>query len=145
MSAESRMTTFSKKLAAPLVAAAALVLAGCSAQDIAMENKYQQYGGSDKYPIKVAHGKAHVKECGDWSDDATYTPTNEQLGSHGCAVQSNIAAMVADPTDFVRPGAMGASPSSLRTSAITTENLNKEVTSAAGSSGASGSGGGSGG
>jgi hypothetical protein len=35
-------------------------LAGCSADQIELENKYQPYAGSDRYPIHVARGKARA-------------------------------------------------------------------------------------
>jgi type IV pilus biogenesis protein CpaD/CtpE len=121
-----------------------LFLSGCTAQEMALEEKYQPYAGSDRYPIKVAHGKAHVKPCGDWSDDSTYKPLNDNLENHGCAVQSNIAAMVSDPTDFVKPGKMPPVNSTLRTSAFTNANTGQAASSSdpvASASNSSGSGG----
>jgi type IV pilus biogenesis protein CpaD/CtpE len=121
-----------------------LFLSGCTVQEMALEEKYQPYAGSDRYPIKVAHGKAHVKPCGDWSDDSTYKPLNDNLENHGCAVQSNIAAMVSDPTDFVKPGKMPPVNSTLRTSAFTNANTGQAASSSdpvASASNSSGSGG----
>ncbi len=46
---------------------------------------------------------AKTKKCGDWPDDASETDLNEHLSSHGCAVQANIAAMVANPETLVVP------------------------------------------
>ncbi len=114
----SRSIPHAGKMAKAAALVAALLLSGCTAQDIAMEEKYQPYAGSDRFPVKVAHGKAQVKPCGDWSDDSTYKPLNDNLSNHGCAVQSNIAAMVADPDDFVSPGRMPPINSSLRTTAF---------------------------
>jgi pilus assembly protein CpaD len=48
---------------------------------------------------------AKTKKCGDWPDDASETDLNEHLSSHGCAVQANIAAMIANPETLVVPSA----------------------------------------
>ncbi len=135
----------SSKIAFAGLVAAGLFLSGCTAHDIALEEKYEPYAGSDRYPIKVAHGKAHVKPCGDWSDDQTYKPLNDNLSNHGCAVQSNIAAMVSDPNDFVRPGRMPPADSSLRTTAFINANTSQSASSSASVSSPSGGAGGSGG
>jgi len=50
---------------------------------------------------------AHTKACGDWSEDESFTIENHTPANFGCAVQQNIAAMVADPRDLLGPGAMG--------------------------------------
>jgi type IV pilus biogenesis protein CpaD/CtpE len=140
---KSSMNPLSGKFLTFGLLAAALFLAGCSAQDIALEEKYQPYAGSDRYPIKVAHGKAYVKPCGDWSDDSTYKPLNDNLDNHGCAVQANVAAMVDDPTDFVKPGKMPPINSSLRTTAFGNANVSQAAGSSAAVSSASSGGSGS--
>jgi len=50
--------------------------------------------------------KAETKECGDWSEDLAVTRRNSPSPNLGCATQNNIAAMVADPRDFVGPRPM---------------------------------------
>jgi pilus assembly protein CpaD len=50
---------------------------------------------------------ARTAPCGDWSEDESYTVENHTSANFGCAVQHNIAAMVADPRDLLGPGAMG--------------------------------------
>jgi pilus assembly protein CpaD len=50
---------------------------------------------------------AHTQPCGDWSEDESFTMENHTSANFGCAVQHNIAAMVADPRDLLGPGAMG--------------------------------------
>ncbi len=61
---------------------------------------------------------AKTKPCGDWSVDAGETMKNEHLPTHGCAVQANIAAMVADPSTLVVPVAVAPAYASTRTKAI---------------------------
>jgi pilus assembly protein CpaD len=46
---------------------------------------------------------AHADECGDWSENEAYTADNLTPKNFGCAVQHNIAAMVADPRDLLGP------------------------------------------
>jgi type IV pilus biogenesis protein CpaD/CtpE len=101
------------QLAACLLASG--LLAGCTADQVAMEQKYQPYAGSEEYPIHLHGGKASVKPCGNWLKDTTSDATNDLASNHGCAVQSNIAAMISDPSDLKHSGKMGPVNSALRT------------------------------
>jgi pilus assembly protein CpaD len=69
--------------------------------------------GVDEMPqagaeIKVSFVRylAQTKPCGDWSENIATTYDNEPTPNFGCAVQQNIAAMVADPRDFTGPAPM---------------------------------------
>jgi pilus assembly protein CpaD len=44
-----------------------------------------------------------TKECGDWSDNLSETSTNQNYTNFGCSQQHNLAAMVANPSDFETP------------------------------------------
>ncbi len=46
---------------------------------------------------------ARTKKCGEWPDDLSDNDMNQHMASHGCAVQANIAAMVADPNTLIVP------------------------------------------
>jgi pilus assembly protein CpaD len=61
------------------------------------------YRGASSGPIKVTVKKLHARTapCGEWPEDLSRTQLNDLSYNHGCAVQSNIAAMVANPGDFV--------------------------------------------
>jgi pilus assembly protein CpaD len=52
--------------------------------------------------VIVTRSTASVPSCPDWStsSDANYNSGNHS--NHGCAINSNIAAMIADPEDLVR-------------------------------------------
>ena len=50
---------------------------------------------------------AHTEPCGDWSESVTYTLHNRPMPNFGCALQQNIAAMIADPQDLIAPKPMG--------------------------------------
>ncbi|MGD0190256.1 MAG: CpaD family pilus assembly protein [Rhizomicrobium sp.] len=52
---------------------------------------------------------AHTAPCGNWSQDADDTAANLPMPDFGCAVQHNIAAMVANPRDLVTPRPLGQS------------------------------------
>ena len=78
----------------------ALPLAGCVTDE--MHNSgITPYGGSNMHPIKVSGGKAYVEDCGQWPHNLADTESNELHNNHGCAVQANIAAMAAYPSDLV--------------------------------------------
>ena len=52
--------------------------------------------------VVVTRSKASVPSCPNWSTD---TDTNDNASNHsnyGCSVNSNLAAMIADPEDLVR-------------------------------------------
>jgi pilus assembly protein CpaD len=132
--------TQSKAIPIAFAALAACALSGCSADQIEMENKYVPYAGSDQYPINVAHGKASVKPCGDWSMNANSEPLNDHLSNHGCAVQSNIAAMIANPDDILHPDKMKPGPSAARTTVLATSIATGTGASSSGGAAASGGG-----
>ena len=63
------------------------------------------YPGPSKGPVQLSfiRSVAVTKECGDWSADLTNTSSNEPYPNFGCSIQNNIAALVANPDDFVVP------------------------------------------
>lgn len=63
---------------------------------------------------------AATKPCGEWPDDLSETETNQHFASHGCAVQANIAAMVANPATLIVPATKTPVYGSTRTTAIRT-------------------------
>jgi pilus assembly protein CpaD len=59
--------------------------------------------GDMRVEINYVSYQAHTDKCGDWSEDLAKTEDNETPKNFGCAVQQNIAAMVADPRDLLHP------------------------------------------
>jgi pilus assembly protein CpaD len=59
--------------------------------------------GDFRVDISYITYKANADSCGDWSKDLSFTMENDTSPNFGCAVQHNIAAMVADPRDLVTP------------------------------------------
>jgi type IV pilus biogenesis protein CpaD/CtpE len=95
------MYKFSSKPLATLLLLMALPLAGCASDNFFADESISPYGGSKQHPIKVANGRAMVDECGDWPENLAETSSNDLHANHGCAVQSNIAAMAAYPDDLI--------------------------------------------
>lgn len=69
---------------------------------------YRPADGNPSAPVFVTYSRlvASSPQCGDWSDNYALTPRNLPPANFGCATQNNLAAMVADPRDLVRPRAM---------------------------------------
>jgi pilus assembly protein CpaD len=63
------------------------------------------YPADANAPVNVSYVStyAQTKACGDWSEDVTDTYQNRHMNNHGCSVQANIAAMLANPGSLVVP------------------------------------------
>jgi pilus assembly protein CpaD len=61
---------------------------------------------------------ASTKACGDWSENLSNTAANAPAPNFGCAVQTNIAAQVADPRDLIEMRASGPSDTNRRTTVL---------------------------
>jgi pilus assembly protein CpaD len=61
--------------------------------------------GSREPPIRVSYLRyvAQPPQCGDWSTNLAYEPTNLPYPNFGCAGQRNFGAMVANPADLLGP------------------------------------------
>ena len=79
------------------------------------------YPAGASAPVQVSYVKAYAqtRPCGDWSQDATTSGSNMAMPNHGCAVQANIAAMIANPENLVAPA-----PSSLATGTSAVQAIN---------------------
>lgn len=65
--------------------------------------------------VVVSRAKASVPGCPDWSRPSEPNFNSHNASNYGCAINSNLAAMVADPTDLVL-GRSGDSASDASTS-----------------------------
>lgn len=106
----SNMYKSSFNRTAILVVCLGLPLAGCASDNFFADEAATPYGGSKLHPIKVSGGKAHVADCGLWPENVADSASNEMSYNHGCAVQSNIAAMAAYPSDLVHLRKMSRKP-----------------------------------
>jgi pilus assembly protein CpaD len=76
-------------------------------------------GADERVEIGFVSYVAHTDSCGDWSQDVAATETNLPTINFGCAVQHNIAAMIADPRDLIAPRPMGDSDTKRRETVMT--------------------------
>lgn len=85
--------------------AVAVVIAGCKMDGAEIDDYYTPTAHYERHPIVVTKSGAHAKQCGDWPEDLSRTSQNDTYANFGCSQQNNIAAMVANPQDLVRPRA----------------------------------------
>lgn len=66
---------------------------------------YRSEGGQDAAPIRLAYHRlaATVDQCGNWPNNLGDTPQNGNWENYGCASQSNLAALVDNPSDLLYP------------------------------------------
>jgi pilus assembly protein CpaD len=62
--------------------------------------------------------KAVAPRCGVWPETSPNDLRNTELYNYGCASQQNLAAMVANPADLVRPQPMGPASGTRRAKVI---------------------------
>ena len=63
-----------------------------------MTSGYVQPGAAR---VVITRSSASVPGCPDWSNASDMNYSNGTYPGYGCAINSNIAAMVADPEDLV--------------------------------------------
>lgn len=82
--------------------------------------RFETYPGKASGPVRIVFVStyAKTKPCGDWTRDMTETTTNENYPNLGCAVQSNIAAEIANPGTLVVPKTPGLKDSNTDVSAV---------------------------
>ena len=73
-------------------------------QDAISVEAYSAEGAADP-PIRVSYLRyvAEPPQCGDWSANLAYDPTNLPYPNLGCSQQRNLAVMVANPSDLLGP------------------------------------------
>lgn len=61
--------------------------------------------GEEAAPIRLSYPamKASAGPCGRWPEDMLNTIDNRHYANFGCSFQQNLAAQVANPTDFLGP------------------------------------------
>ncbi|MGU3392157.1 CpaD family pilus assembly protein [Sphingomonas sp. M1A8_2b] len=81
--------------------------------------------------VVVSRMRAGVPHCPDWSRDATNEVESNTSSNYGCAINSNLAAMIANPADLVR-GAPGAETTDAAVSYKAIDTYRKKAPSGAG-------------
>ncbi len=86
-----------------------MIASGVDPHDIDVQ-AYLASSTDDKAPIivRVERYKTATRPCGDWSETLNFNPDNAPFKNFGCATQSNLAAMVADPQDIAEPRELDA-------------------------------------
>lgn len=59
--------------------------------------------GDQRVDVSFITYVARAGECGDWSENMSFTLENHTARNLGCATRRNLAAMVADPRDLLGP------------------------------------------
>jgi pilus assembly protein CpaD len=67
--------------------------------------------------VVVSRMKASVPSCPDWSRDSAHEVEGNTASNFGCAINTNLAAMIARPSDLVR----GTDPDALNDTATNTK------------------------
>jgi pilus assembly protein CpaD len=70
--------------------------------------------------VVVTRASAHVPGCPDWASKSSINLTNATSSNYGCASNSNLAAMVADPNDLIKGARNESHDPSTATRAIKT-------------------------
>jgi pilus assembly protein CpaD len=68
----------------------------------------QGYVSAGNARVIVTRARATVPGCPDWTADSDFNPNNATSSNYGCATNSNLAAMVADPEHLLK-GEKGSS------------------------------------
>ncbi|WP_295808234.1 CpaD family pilus assembly lipoprotein [uncultured Nitratireductor sp.] len=81
---------------------------GVPAENISVVS-YQALAPDTAPPIRVSYPviKASTGPCGRWPEDILNTTDNKLYANFGCSYQSNLAAQVANPNDFLGPRKQG--------------------------------------
>jgi pilus assembly protein CpaD len=74
--------------------------------------------GDARVDVSYIAYKATADSCSDWSEDLSFTMENQTSKNFGCAVQHNVAAMVADPRDLLGPREAGSVDTARRQTVI---------------------------
>ena len=70
--------------------------------------------------VVVTRASASVPSCPNWDSKSSINPTNSTSSNYGCAINSNLAAMVADPNDLIKGASNTGSDPAAATRAIKT-------------------------
>ncbi|KGB54239.1 Pilus assembly protein CpaD [Sphingopyxis sp. LC81] len=74
----------------------------------------------DHLRVVVTRATASVPGCPNWDSKSSINPTNSTSSNYGCATNSNLASMVADPNDLIKGASNTGSDPTAATRAIQT-------------------------
>jgi pilus assembly protein CpaD len=70
--------------------------------------------------VIITRASAFVPGCPDWASKSSINTANATSANYGCATNSNLAAMVADPNDLIKGARSDGNDPSMATRAIKT-------------------------
>lgn len=81
---------------------------------------YPASSGETGAPLRLAYVEisASTEPCGPWTDNVARNFNNENYAAFGCATQTNLAAMVANPLDLLYPRIMTPPDAARRATAL---------------------------
>jgi pilus assembly protein CpaD len=88
--------------------------AGISPREVRLEPYYAKWDPAAPLRLSYLEYVAQGPDCPDWSENLARDPQNLPYPNMGCAMQKNLAAMVADPQDFLYPHPEAPRPSERR-------------------------------
>jgi pilus assembly protein CpaD len=91
----------------------------------------QGYVDPGKVRVVVTRSRAYVPGCPDWSDHLADYGTNTTSSGYGCAVNGNLAAMIADPEHLLH-GATGTGDTVIMSSTKAIETYREQKPTGAG-------------
>lgn len=84
-----------------------LLAHGIDAADIVVDAGLSSASGETTVLLSFRGYRVIVPECGDWSGDVGFNPTNQPHVDFGCAYRRNTGLMVSDPGDLLKSGTPG--------------------------------------
>jgi len=91
----------------------------------------QGYVDPGKVRVVISRSRAFVPGCPDWSDKYSETLNNGTTSGYGCAINGNLAAMVADPQNLLH-GAAGTGDTVIMSSTKAIETYREQKPTGAG-------------
>jgi pilus assembly protein CpaD len=114
-----------------MLAGVTLLLAGCQTDGPDLDADFAQpVAHYERHPIIVTQTGAHARKCGAWPEDLSEIDQNEPYENFGCSQQNNIAAMVANPSDLVKPRTETQADAMRRIKAIDNYRSGEQISSA---------------
>lgn len=93
---------------------------GVPSEEVMVGNYAAEPGTVGGVNLSFTRYTATASPCGDWSHNANDSSENSTMPDFGCAMQNNVAAMVADPRDLLTPRPMEAADAERRATVIKT-------------------------
>ncbi len=87
---------------------------GISPNEVLLEPYFAKWDPAAPLRLSYLEYVAEGPDCPDWSENLARDPQNLPWPNMGCAMQKNLAAMVADPQDFLGPRGESPRPSERR-------------------------------